>query len=304
MGYAKAKVAKILKIRKSLVQYHADWLEKHGYIRRVRGSKSPILYTRGPNYRKIERKIERLAGKKRDHEGWLVVQTSPPLRYHKIGFRFKVQKPCDVDPPWQKEWQASGVRYREFSVKLENGGRWDQAIRIREIRGKNSSSIVIWLPEFVSNDPEELRQAPKIMQAQAMKVAAWLQKKFGYRLGLPEEYTEPHIAIRVPKEIAEAAIKAGIRTEKVWFDLSPKDHGELETDDLETAIEFATLPDLTKSLADHAAELDKKLVEHEIAIRNLAEFSVHTIRILEKFVESAEEKIRDFVKPDEKRDVT
>jgi len=309
-GYAKERIAQILKKPKSLIHYHVKKLEEANIVRRVPGSKSPILYTRGANYLKAEQQLKKY-GEETDHQGWLVVQASPQVRYHRIGYRFKVQKHASKTPPWHRRWQASGVQYSEMTISLENGGKWDKNIRVREIKGKNSSSIVVWLPEYIANSKEELEEAVKLKERQAMKVANWLQKHFGYQLGLIEEYQEPHFAIPIPRHIAEAAAQAGVRTEKVWIDLSGGD-GELETNDLQKAIEFQTLPEVTAAIAKRADSQERRIYELEAALKNITEFALRQIeinaalqRIIEQAkinVDNAEELLHH--KPDERRDVT
>jgi DNA-binding transcriptional ArsR family regulator len=309
-GYAKERIAQILKKPKSLIHYHVKKLEEEGIVKRVPGSKSPILYTRGINYLKAEEQLKKY-GENTDHQGWLVVQASPRVRYHRIGYRFKVQSPPSRTPPWQKQWQASGVQYSEMVITLENGGKWDKNIRIREIKGKNSS-IVIWLPEYVCNSKEELEQAVKLKESQAIKVANWLQKHFGYRLGIIEEYQEPHFAIPIPKHVAEAAVRAGIRTEKVWIDVSGGE-GDLETNDEEMAITLMSLPEITANLAKKADSQEKRMLMLETALRNIVEFAIHQTKIIDALqqmlanakvsVGSADELLNHKPKPDDRRDV-
>lgn len=309
-GYAKERIAQILKKPKSLIHYHVKKLEEQNIVRRVPGSKSPILYTRGANYLKAEQQLKKY-GEDADHQGWLIVQASPQVRYHRIGYRFKVLRHASKTPPWQRRWQASGVQYSEMAISLENGGKWDQNIRVREIKGKNSSSIVVWLPEYIANSKEELEQAAKLKEQQAQKVANWLQKHFGYQLGLIEEYQEPHIAIKIPKHVAEAAVQAGIRTEKVWIDMSDG-NGELETDDLQKAINLLSLPEVTAAIAKRADSQERRIYELEQALQNLANFAIRQLEInaaLQRIlaeakidVANAEELLQN--KPDEWRDVT
>ena len=308
-GYAKERIAQILKKPKSLIHYHVKKLEEENIVRRVPGSKNPILYTRGINYLKAENQLKKY-GENADHQGWLIVQASPQVRYHRIGYRFKVQKPPSKQPPWQRQWQASGVQYSEMTISLENGGKWDRNIRIREIKGKNSSSIVIWLPEYICESKEELEQAVKLKEQQAIKVANFLQKNFGYQLGLIEEYQEPHFAIPIPKHVAEAAVRAGIRTEKVWIDVS--DGGELETDDTQTAVTLMSLPEITAQLARRADDQEKRILMLETALKNMVEFAIHQTEVidaLQRIIANAKisignaEELLGYDRPDERRDV-
>jgi len=284
-GHTKTDIAQILKKPKSTIQYQVSQLEKKGIVKRVRGSKNPILYARGNNYLKAEAELKKY-GENADHQGWLVVQSSPQIRYHRIGYKFKVIKPASRPPPWRRHWTASGVQYHEMEIALENGGngeKWSQSIRIREVKGKNSTSIIVWLPELVANSKMELMKSVGLKAKQAQHVAHFLQKKFGYQLGIIEEYQEPHFAIPVPRHIAEAATNAGIRTEKVYFDLSPADgqHGDMETHDLRTAIDLMTLPEITAQLAEKADSQEKRMIMMETALKNLVEFSIHQTKIID-----------------------
>ena len=309
-GYAKERIAQILKKSKSLIHYHTKKLEEASIIKRVHGSKSPILYTRGINYMKAEQQLKKY-GEDADHQGWLVVQASPQVRYHRIGYRFKVLQHAAKQPPWRHRWQASGVQYSEMTISLENGGKWDKNIRVREVKGKQSSSIIVWLPEYIANSKEELEQAVKLKEQQAQKVANWLQKNFGYKLGLIEEYQEPHFAFPIPKHVAVAAAKAGIRTEKVWIDTSDG-NGELETSDLDEAIARMSLPQITANIAKQADSQEKRIIMLETALKNITEFAVRQIEMNDALmriladakinVKNADELLHK-PKPDERRDV-
>lgn len=284
------------------MQYYTDQFEEKGYIKRVKGSKSPILYIRGINYLKIEKQLEKHIGKKLDHQGWSVVKIPAHIRYHRIGYRFKVKKLATSSPPWQKSWIASGVEYHEFCISLENGGKWDKNIRIREIKGKDSCSIIIWTPEYVCSDSNELRHAVKIKQHQAQKIANWLQKKFGYELSIITEYQDPHLAIPVSKNIAKAIRDAGIRSESFYVDMSGGT-GDVETTDLEKGItvlsSLENLPEFTNQIAQKAHSIEHRLVMTETVLKNLTKFSIHTLKVLEKFVSNAEGSLSHVDKKDE-----
>jgi len=87
-GFAKAHIARILHVSPGTVQYHTDKLERDDYVYRVRGSKSPILYTEGRNGFKLKKKIDGILGREGDRGERLVVCASPPASVHHNGFKY------------------------------------------------------------------------------------------------------------------------------------------------------------------------------------------------------------------------
>ena len=259
-GYARSHIAKILKISPSLVAYHTDYLQRKEYVKRVRGCKSPILYTKGKNAYKLDQQIKKILGNEPDHEGWLIVQATTPVNVHRNGFKFKILQPATTPPPWRKQWQASGVQYSMLKIKLSNSGRWDGEITIIEARGKKEASITIWLPDYNVNSVEELDHILNARAGYAQNVANWLQKKFGYRLGIMEEYA-PHIAIPVRKEVAEAAMHLGIKSEKLYFDTSPQPC--IETEDAEEAITILSLKEIVQKILTRLNNLEEQVTEEK-----------------------------------------
>ena len=314
-GYARSHIAKLLKISPGTVAYHVEQLEKEEYIRRVPGSKSPILYTKGKNAYKLDRKIKQILGGEEDRGGWLIVRTATPASVHHNGFKFKILKPADRQPPWQKQWEASGVQCKEFTIKQPNGGKWDQAIRIREVRGKKDASIIIWLPEYKVSSKDELEYILKARVEWAQNIANWLQKEFGYRLGIIEEY-EPHIAFQIEKKYAEAAIKLGIRSEHFRFDRTPKPG--LETNNAKKAIEALTVFEAAGEILNKVSILEKhinknsensKIIEKSIKeiylnLQNLTNATATLANFFAELLIKAKEMPADAApKPDERRDV-
>ncbi len=310
-GYARASIAKILKISPGTVAYHVSQLEKGEYIRRVPGSKSPILYIKGKNAYRLDRKIKQILGNE-DRGGWLIVQTATPASVHHNGFKFKILKPATRQPPWQKQWVASGVQCKEFAIKMPNGDKWDEAIRIREVKGKKDASIIIWLPEYKVESKDELEHILKARVQYAQNVANWLQKHFGYRLGIIEEY-EAHIAIPVKKEIAEAAIKLGIKSEHFRFDRTPKH--SIETNDAEKAIEAMTVlesaGEILKKLSILEKHTNKNNEQSKIIEKSIKEIylNLHNLTnataILANFFAELLIRVKEMpdIKPDTRRDV-
>lgn len=56
-GCAQAKICEKLAISKSTVSYHTKGLEAEGFVKPVKGAKSPILYTKGPHSNTLDRVI-------------------------------------------------------------------------------------------------------------------------------------------------------------------------------------------------------------------------------------------------------
>lgn len=260
-GHSKVRVARFLKISASKVQYHVNKLEKDGFIQRIKGTKSPITYDKARNSYKMDQHIAQYTGTNDDRGGWLVLKRER-ANVHHLGFRFKVQHDCTKMPPWEQKkngqdhWTASGVEYRELCIDgacVECSG----PIRVREVKGKKDSSIIIWLPEQKISSKADAQHVLSHRVEAAQGVANWLQKQYGYQLGIIEDYA-PHVAFAVPPRVADAAMKAGIRSEKFWFDRS-NGTGELETKDAQAAIKYLTA---TEVLDDVMEKLRKLEVEN------------------------------------------
>jgi len=88
--------------------------------------------------------------------------------------------------------------------------------------------------------------------------------------------------------------------------------GELETNDLEQAITFLTLPEITAEIAKRADSQEKRILMLETALKNLAEFAIHQTEIidaLQRIIANAKisignaEELLGYDRPDERRDV-
>ena len=223
-GYSKSKIATILKINKATVQYHANILEQQKIVKRVHGSKSPILYTPAQNSTTIEKNYYKNITSK------IVGDDSPPqklCRVHCDNYTFKIIEQPKTIPPWHQKWNAKNTTYQEFTVLLND---WDRPVRVRQIQ---NNTLVIFMPEM-HLDAYDLKNYEDVLQARVLGVAAWLQKKYGYKLGLVEHYQKPHYAFPEDPGVVTLAKKFNLSSSDVWMDDSDN-HSEWETNDIELA---------------------------------------------------------------------
>jgi len=96
-------------------------------------------------------------------------------------------------------------------------------------------------------DAFDLKNYENILQARVLGVATWLQKKYGYRLGLIEHYQKPHYAFPEEPNIVSLAKKFNLSASDVWMDDSDG-HPEWETNDIELAKIKIEEPKLVKEI--------------------------------------------------------
>jgi|GEM_PF-3517281 len=235
-GYPKSKIATILKINKATVQYHVNILEKQKIVKRTNGTKSPILYTPAQNSTTIEKNYYKNIIQK-------IVGDDSPTRFCRVhcdNYTFKILQPPKTEPPWHQKWSAKNTNYQEFTVLLNN---WNRPVRVRQIQ---NNLLVIFMPEMYL-DAFDLKNYENILQARVLGVATWLQKKYGYRLGLIEHYQKPHYAFPEEPNIVSLAKKFNLSASDVWMDDSDG-HPEWETNDIELAKIKIEEPKLVKEI--------------------------------------------------------
>ena len=222
-GYPKSKISRILNLSNSTVHEHVEKLEQQKIVKRIHGSKSPILYTSAQNSSTIEKNhykniIPKIVGDD---------SSTRFCRVHCDNYVFKIIEQPKIIPPWHQKWNAKNTTYQEFTVLLND---WNRPVRVRQIQ---NNLLVIFMPEMYL-DAYDLKNYENILQARVLGVAAWLQKKYGYRLGLVEHYQKPHYAFPEDPSIVSLAKKFNLSTHDVWMDASDG-HPEWETSDIELA---------------------------------------------------------------------
>ena len=261
-GYPKSKIATILKINKATVQYHTNILEQQKIVKRIHGSKSPILYTSAQNSSTIEKNhykniIPKIVGDD---------SSTRFCRVHCDNYVFKIIEQPKIIPPWHQKWNAKNTTYQEFTVLLND---WNRPVRVRQIQ---NNLLVIFMPEMYL-DAYDLKNYENILQARVLGVAAWLQKKYGYRLGLVEHYQKPHYAFPEDPSIVSLAKKFNLSTHDVWMDASDG-HPEWETSDIELAKIKIEEPKIVREIITKVRaqeEVITKIIKHCPLLKPLEE---------------------------------
>lgn len=270
-----------------------EWVSK-GYIVNSAPRGSTASFERGPNLPKelfhrlfpdetalATRKTVGTVGHGIElfHEDYLPVIGGPieegfiPLRIHSLGHRFKVQKKdrkfCGPTRyvPWTSNTKNSGVPI--YVLKLPVNGHSindERYINIVYREGKNSQSIEVWTPEVIITNPIALQEFDKWAAARAQRVANWLSRRYGFKLGVVQLACSPHFAAAVPDEVARAAKEIGLRTPDLWMDNS-RGRGELETDDKSRAVSIMDMPTrfdrLERVIYDGVGPTLEKMVESQ-----------------------------------------
>ncbi|MDI6917093.1 MAG: winged helix-turn-helix domain-containing protein [Thermoplasmatales archaeon] len=262
-GYPKSKIATILKINKATVQYHTNILEKQKIVKRAHGSKSPILYTPAEYSSSMEKNYYKNIIPK------IVGDDSSPkklCRVHCDNYVFKILEQPKIIPPWHQSWNAKNTNYREFTILLND---WDKPVRVRQIQ---NDLLVIFMPETYL-DAYDLKNYENILQARVLGVAAWLQKKYGYRLGLVERYQKPHYAFPEDPSVVTLAKRFNLSASDVWMDDSDG-HPEWETNDIELAKIKIEEPKLVKEIINKMRAQDEvitRIIKHCPLLKPLEE---------------------------------
>jgi hypothetical protein len=187
-GFAQCKIAETLKLKDSHVFYHKKILLKEKAIKWVKdrtfgdvGAKSPKLYCRGERSHLYE------------DLKFVVNEVNEPLnlcRAHNWNYKTKIDKLPTKQPPW-KIWKVKNTLMKQISIRFDD---WESPVLVRQISDK---ILVIYTPKLYL-DPVQLENAEDILQNRAQYVANYMQRKYGYKLGLVELMTEGEYAIALP----------------------------------------------------------------------------------------------------------
>ena len=171
-----------------------------------------------------------------------------PMRVHSLGHRFKVLGNGDsfhgpTKPVrWTYSTLCSGVPTHVLNIPVNGHDLTDERrIKIVYREGATSQSVEVWTPEVVITNPTALQEFDKWAASRAQRVANWLSRSFGFKLGVVEMARSPHFAAAVPREVAKAAKEMGLRTPDLWCDNS-RGRGELETDAKGRAVSIMEIP--------------------------------------------------------------
>jgi len=338
-GFCPSKIAEIIfgsnKYREK-VRYHIEKLEKENVLRRIRGTRNPKLYTKGDNFWKFINKYEKKDGKNGNHVGWFI--TKAPLQAHHFFYKFNVLAPPSRPVPWSKAWAPNNRHAdceklkrelcplpREYKSdihrvwKCSPGDNFGKIVTIKEDIGYNSHTITIMMHHEELYTKEDLQDIEHVMLDRAMQIAEFLQRAFGYKLGLIEKVNEPHYAFELPDpEIVQIAKKHNIRTPDSWFDDSNK-HNHFETSKKRVAQAIIELPDTLEELQQVVEEQAKTIMQmhedlqkHKAISQAQARFNAFLIKTIDALVQDGiidAKVLQQYMqadanpKPDDRRDV-
>jgi hypothetical protein len=170
------------------VFYHKKILLKEKAIKWVKdrtfgdvGAKSPKLYCRGERaylYEDLKFQIN---------------EVDEPLnlcRAHNFNYKTKIDRLPTKEPPW-KTWNVKNTIMKQMSFRYDD---WESPVLVRQVSDK---ILVIYTPKLYL-DPVQLENAEDILQNRAQYVANYMQRKYGFKLGLVELMTEGEYAIALP----------------------------------------------------------------------------------------------------------
>ena len=225
-----------------------------------------------------------------EYENWYKSQTEddrkvrfaveiPPLENHHISYQ------CVVNNPNSKEltgWELkdhSGVP--TYYVKLyftwqdSRGPQGHTTIIFRN--GKDKKSVTIWVPPLPkSANPEDVKVFPEICYARANQVWQFLQKSYGFRLGMIEKFiSESHYELEGPPALVNAMKDLGL------VDMSNGKYGadrsdgkyHIGTTDHTAAYTLANLQDILNHLEEGVQNTKGRLSTAETRLDSVSDES-------------------------------
>lgn len=250
-GYSIPQVADKLDRSRQCIHGHATELEKVEAIQRVEGSRSPLLFQRGPRARDFEDQLARQPPR----DGGSSSRQPPRegARVHGGGYRWDVVGGELDEIPWAKTWTAKGVEHGV--VKRVIGGR---TITFHLVRGEDSRTLMVHPPEEFVADPDRLKRVRETRRQQVRDAAVQFARDHGLELQGTLEETQP-TEIGLPVHDLEQVGQPG--ESAVWVDESEDAVGdsELETASPEIARRVMDLPARQASVDRRLANLSEKV---------------------------------------------
>lgn len=281
-GLAPLNVAQQLKISKQAEAYHREALEAAGYIRRIPGTRNPVLYKRGPHSNVIDEAGTPLNAPSQNFDGGTVAVKNailtrpvplsrssetyvPTSRAHVNGrFVFSVLKVGDLGPMVIKQdgTKAKVRVFEEEPYNDKNGVRMLKGklpfngsfVSVEFLESSNVRQLNVW-PSQEELVPQQFEEAKEIFQARAQQAVNLLAKHGGWQFGLIEfigkiEFasTEERILANIPEDMR------GSHDSPLWVDtsLGPR---EIETTDPEAARAVFDFPGTVKEIRKDIAEV-------------------------------------------------
>ena len=247
--HSPADAAKFLKISRPAVSYHLNNLKKKGLVRQRRGVKgagSYVLTTAG--LRHIAKRLEDFD---EGHQGCLVISPNSNNReVHHWDAMFQLDTPFLKRYPWSRTSKPPNEHHfwkDDFNEVID--GEEIHVPTIRYIHGKKTKSITLFLEFHVVDDETSYLDVEEKNLDIALKVGAWFSRNYGCQLSLIKWSGAPHYVLGMDPEVALVLKEAGIKTDFVQADVSPRiGQPHLESPSLEYAMMDATTPHHIKNL--------------------------------------------------------
>lgn len=245
--HSPADAARFMKISRPAVSYHLNNLKKKGLVRRRRGVKAAGSYVvTNDGLRHIAKRIEDFD---EGHQGCLII--SPNNReVHHWDAMFQLDTPFLMRYQWSRSSKPPNDNHfwkDDFNENID--GEEIQIPTIRYIEGKYTQSLTFFLEYHIVDYETSYLDVEEKNLYIAMKVAAWFSKKYGPQLSLIKWSGSPHYVLGMNPEVALVLKEAGIRTDFVQADISPRiGQPHLESSNLEYAMLDATTPHHIKNL--------------------------------------------------------
>lgn len=176
-GHAIPQVAAKLRLSRQAVHYHALALEHERALARVPGTKSPLLFRRGPRAEEYERLS---LGQRQDRAG----RSGPSkaiegARVHGHGYSWELASGPEHEPPWTHSWFSGRGKRKlpNFRMTYSLGGK---SYRFWEIRGPRHKTLMVQPEEVYEPDPERVVNMREIAFKDVAFVARAFAKEFGY----------------------------------------------------------------------------------------------------------------------------
>jgi hypothetical protein len=209
-----------------------------------------------------------------------------PMRIHSLGHRFEVEAAPNNGVPWTRETSCSGVPTKVLEVPYCSDPEEKRRIKVVFREGREDKCVEVWTPEVIITNPTALQNFPSWAAMRAQRVANWLMRSFGFKLGLMEMCQDFHFAAAVPREVAEAAKQLGLKSPDYWWDNS-RGRGEFEMRSLDKALDVMTSAarvdtlerELQPSLSVIAAN-QVKLAEGQVGLAKAVEELSSTLKKL------------------------
>lgn len=266
-GKCKARVAALLDIPASAVQYHARKLEDENYIKRISGSKNPILYEKGPRGGELDKVIKDLniqinATGVNSHAK--NVKSAPTARVHHGKVKLNVIKAGDIEHISIKENGTSRqIPFLKHYFENNNVQKWKGKIPYNEHwvsveyeETPNKATFYIYPPPMDLTE-EELPEYEHIWIRIAQGVANYLQKHASWRFGIPEcTNWKPHFGIDDPALFKNISDQIYVQTPDgtAWTSGS-EGRSEKEFSEVEKAMFHLTIDDKVISLQSTVNEI-------------------------------------------------